>query len=146
MAIGTAAALAGVGALASFKSGADAYAESKRQARLAEFQANQQAAESARQGQIQADQLSREAESTLRAQKVAYLKSGVSLEGSPLLVMEGTRIAGQQNAAEAMAAGSASAGAAYTEGRVRAQQLKSSGRQAFVQGIGNAAGLFSRVV
>lgn len=38
------------------------------------------------------------AEATRKAQRMAYLKSGVDLEGSPLLVMEETRAKGAENA------------------------------------------------
>lgn len=138
--IGTAASV--LGGISSIAGGASANAEAKRQAGMATFQAQQQGAESARLAQREASAISQEAESTRRAQKVAYLKSGVTLEGSPLLVMEGTRVAGQQNVEEALRAGGSAAGSAYAEGRIRAQNAKASGRQAFTSGLTGAASLF----
>lgn len=135
-------AFSGLSAIQSIAGGSAAKAEAKRQANLATFQAQQQGAESARVAQREATFAQEEANSTRRAQKVAYLKSGVSLEGSPLLVMEGTRARGNENVEEILRAGSAATGAAFTEGRIRAQNVKASGRQAFTQGLTGAASLF----
>ena len=75
-------------------------------------------------------------------QMLARHKSGVSLEGSPLLVMEGTRARGQENVEEVLRAGGAATGAAITEGRIRAANAKAAGRESFMQGLTGAASLF----
>jgi hypothetical protein len=87
-----------------------------------------------------------EAESVRRRQKLAYLKSGVDLEGSPLLMMEATRKAGLDNVEEVLRSSGQTAGAQVIEGRTKASQLKSSGRQAFMTGITNAAGSLAKVM
>jgi len=119
--------------------------EAAKQSATAQAQANLQAEEIGRASAREADFVSKESESIRRRQKLAYLKSGVDLEGSPLLVMEATRRAGLDNAEEVLRSGGMSAGAAIQEGRTRAAQLKSSGRQAFMQGIGNAGSALSRL-
>lgn len=131
-------ALGGLSAISSIAGGSAANSAAKEQANLATFQAQQQGAESARQAQLEADMVGQEAESTRRRQKIAYLSSGVTLEGSPLLLMEATRQRGLQNVEEVFKAGGAATGAAATEGRLRASQLKGAGRTAFVSGIANA--------
>jgi hypothetical protein len=123
----------------------EAKAESKRQAELARFEAGERAKEEVRVSDTQGRLEQQEAESVRRKQKMAYLASGVSLEGSPLLVMEGTRARGAANMAEYMRSGTTSAGAAYSEGRLQAQKLKRAGRQSFYSGFGSAANSFSRL-
>lgn len=131
-----------LGGISSIAGGASANAEAKRQAQLATFQAQEQGKEAARLAQRDATLIAEEADSTRRRQKVAYMKSGVTLEGSPLLVMEGTRARGQQNVEEALQAGGAGVGAAMTEGRIRAQNVRAQGRQAFISGLTGAASMF----
>lgn len=141
MAATTAMILAGIAAAASISSGIEAKKEGSRQAKYASLQAEQQAAESARVAQRESTMASQEAESTRRAQKLAYLKSGVTLEGSPLLVMEGTRAQGQDNVNEIMQAGAAGVKSSYVEGRLRAQASRSAGRQAFLSSLGQAGSM-----
>lgn len=105
------------------------------QANMAIAQGNMQAAENERVAFRQAQNEKEQSESARRAQKVAYLASGVTLEGSPLLVMEETRQKGIENVDEILRGGQASSYAAKEEGRMRASSLKSSGRQAFSAGI-----------
>lgn len=131
-----------IGGISSLSGGMAAKAEAKNQANMAMFQAQKQGEESARLAQREATMVAEEADSTRRAQKVAYMKSGVTLEGSPLLVMEGTRARGQENVEEVLRAGAAGTGAAFTEGRIRAANAKASGRQAFTSGLTGAASLF----
>lgn len=109
------------------------------QADLAMQQANMQGVEQERLAQREARMVQEEADATERKQKIAYLKSGVSLEGSPLLVMEETRQKGADNVAEVLAGGKAASSAAQMEGRITAKRAKASGRQAFVSGLSNAA-------
>ena len=131
--------------LSSVMGGIEAKAEGKRQANAALYTAERQGAEAARQAQGEANLVREEAESTRRRQKVAFLKSGVSLEGSPLQLMEATRQRGLQNVEEVFRAGGAATGAATTEGRLRAQQLKSAGRQQFMSNLTQAGTAFSRL-
>lgn len=131
-----------VGGVSSVAGGISASQEAKRQASLAEFQAQQKGQEEARLAQAKANEVARTAEETRKAQKMAYLKSGVTLEGSPLLTMEGTRVQGQQNVEEIMRAGGAAVGASTAEGRIQAANLRSAGRQAFVSGLSGGAQMF----
>jgi len=100
--------------------------------------ANLAAEEEARASSKEALAVGREAESVRRRQVVSFLKSGVDLTGSPLMVMEATRRAGLSNVEETLRSGSLSASTRRIEGRMQADALKASGRQAFVQGIGGA--------
>ena len=135
----------GLSAASSLFGGVSANRESQRQAVTAQAEANLRAEETARAGAREAQFVGMEAESVRRRQKLAYLKSGVDLEGSPLLMMEATRRNGLDNVEETLRASKSTAGAQVVEGRARASQLKSSGRQAFMSGIGNAAGSLSRI-
>lgn len=140
MAFNTAMALAAISAGSSIFGGISAQNESRKQAATAQAEANLRAEETARAGVRESLAVGREAESVRRRQKLSYLKSGVELEGSPLMMMEATRRAGLDNVEETLRASSSEAGAQIQEGRARAAALKSSGRQAFMGGIGNAAG------
>ena len=133
-------AMAAISAASSIAGGVSANKEAKKQAATAEAEANMRAEETARVGVREANALGVEAESTRRRQKLAYLKSGVDLSGSPLMVMEATRRSGLDNVDESLRASSYGAAAQIQEGRSRAKALKSSGRQALISGIGNAAG------
>jgi len=137
--------LSALSGLSSISSGMEAKAEGKRQAELARFEAGERAKESVRVSDAQGRFAQQEADTVRRQQKMAYLSSGVSLEGSPLLVMEGTRARGAANMAEYMRSGTSAAGAAYSEGRLQAGQLKRAGRQSFYSGLGSAANSFSRL-
>lgn len=88
----------------------------------------------------QADEASRAAEEQMRTearenialekrQKLAFLKSGVSLTGTPLAVLAETHRIGNQNIEEIGRAGSA-----------KAASYKASGRSAMIQGIGQGIG------
>lgn len=76
------------------------------------------------QAEEQARQLARENIQLEKAQKVAYLSSGVSLEGSPLLVMAEDRRIGQENIQNTL-----------ETGRTQASSLRKSGRQALIGGL-----------
>jgi hypothetical protein len=132
--------------LSSVMGGMQSNAEAKNQANLALSQANMRGAE---QGRLAAKEALAEQEASDAArkrQKVAYLASGVSLAGSPLLVMEETRKKGLENVNEILKAGSAAESAIQAEGRIQADQLKSSGRQAFAQGITGGLSTISRAL
>lgn len=121
--------------LSSIAGGFSGQSAGNQQAELAYQQAESRAIEQERVSAREA-KLEQEATDDFRKrQKVAYLASGVTLEGSPLLVMEETRTKGAENVEEIKRAGSASADAARAEGRLQADQLKQSGRQAFTSGL-----------
>lgn len=65
----------------------------------------------------------RQAEHTRRVQKMAFLKSGVELSDSPLLVMEETRRRGAENAANVMSSAKAKANLVRQEGSVKRASL-----------------------
>ena len=138
MAAAAALALASLAAVSSIAGGVQANKEAKKQAVKNEAMANLAAEEEARASSKEALAVGREAESVRRRQVVSFLKSGVDLTGSPLMVMEATRRAGLSNVEETLRSGSLSASTRRIEGRMQADALKASGRQAFVQGIGGA--------
>lgn len=146
MAMTTATILASISAASSLMGGMSAQKQSNKEAVTAQAEANLRAEETARASAREAQFVGMEAESVRRRQKLAYLKSGVDLEGSPLLTMEATRQAGIDNVEEVLRSGGKTAGSQVVEGRARASALRSSGRQAFMQGVGNAAGSFARVM
>lgn len=67
----------------------------------------------------------------VQRQKLAYLSSGVALEGSPLIVLEDTRKAGQQQVDAILSRGSAQ----YELGMRQAEITKNKGRAALLGGI-----------
>lgn len=87
--------------------------EADHQARVARAEAENRAAAARRQY-----------ERLRRQQKVAFLNSGVSLEGSPLLVLEATRQEGNQAANDFIA-----------QGNSAAKDLNRQGRNALIGGI-----------
>ncbi len=121
--------------LSSIMGGMQSRNEASNQAALAESQAAMRGAEQGRLAAKEAMVEQQQSDEARRRQKVAYLASGVSLAGSPLLVMEETRKKGLENVDEILKAGSAAESAIKAEGRIQAQNLKSSGRQAFASGI-----------
>jgi hypothetical protein len=125
--------------------GLQGMAQGNQQADAARATAAMQAREQVRVSAREAEMERQNVEDTVRRQKLAYMSSGVSLEGSPLLVMEETRRRGADNIEEIIQGGAYGAASAKTEGRLRAQQAKSSGRQAFVSGIMGAGTALSRL-
>ncbi len=125
----------GISAVSSIVGGLQGQSEGDNQAALAISQASQRGTESVRAAEREAKFTQDEALATERKQKLAYLSSGVTLEGSPLLVMEETRQKGQDNFNEIIRAGQAEKTAAELEGRVLASQAKSKGREAFTSGL-----------
>lgn len=121
--------------LSSIAGGMQQQAEAGYQAELAAQQAESRAIELERQAAREALLAQEDADETRKRQKVAYLASGVTLEGSPLLVMEETRTRGAENVAEITASGKAAASSARAEGRIQSTQLKATGRQAFSEGL-----------
>lgn len=136
----------GLSAASSLFGGAASQREAGRQAATAQAEANLRAEETGRAGVREAQAVGMEAESVRRRQKLAYLKSGVDLSGSPLLMMEATRKAGLDNVEETLRSSSSAAGAQIQEGRARATSLKASGRQAFMSGITGAGTTLARLM
>lgn len=79
-------------------SGFSQYSEQKKADRAARDAANQQAQLTEADAAVAADKELMAAESARKSQLMAYLSSGVTLAGSPLLVMEDTRAKGKENA------------------------------------------------
>ena len=119
----------------SILSGVQQQQAASEQAGIARQQASMQAAEAGRVSGAQAFQAEQDADRARSRQKLAFLKSGVSLEGSPLLIMEETRQRGLDNVNEIIKSGASSGAAALTEGRIAAQNLQSAGRQSLVKGL-----------
>jgi len=137
--------LAVAGAVSSIKGGLDAKDAAKEQASLARSDAAARATETDRVTARSSELESRNIQDTLDRRKLAFLASGVTLEGSPLLVMEETRKRGAENIDEIEKAGKAGSEAQLAEGRRVAASAKSSGRQAFIGGITGAASSLSRL-
>lgn len=148
MAVATAtiiAAAAAASAGAAIFGGIQANQAAGEQADLARSDAAAAAAETTRVTERQSTLEQRDIKDTLDRQKLAFLASGVTLEGSPLLKLEETRKRGTENIEEIEKAGAAGSAAQIAEGRSTAASAKSSGRQALIRGITGAAGSLSRL-
>jgi hypothetical protein len=131
-------AAAGVGAGASIYSGIEGRKAANEQADMARAQASDEAAEVRRLAARQAELEGRNIDSTIASQKVAYLASGVTLEGSPLLMLEKTRREGAENLEEIRKAGESGSRSSLAQGQAIAESAKSAGRQQLVSGISGA--------
>jgi len=87
-------------------------------------QAKKEAALINEDAQHQANQHAKDVEKFRKRQKVAFLSSGVSLEGSPLLVLEETRKEGEEEVARIRRGG-----------QIRSDIRQQQGRDAFVSGV-----------
>lgn len=96
---------------------------------------NDQAATAEEQAQLEARRRAEDVRKFEKRQKLAFLKNGVTLEGSPLLVLEETLRLGQEEVDSIIRAG-ASQGRLLRE---KAGITKRQGRAAMIGGIGNAA-------
>jgi hypothetical protein len=132
-------------AAASVAGGVQSYNEGKKQAGRAEEQAAIAAAETKRQTDRSVMLEQRNIKDTQDRQRLAYLASGVTLEGSPLLKLEETRRRGAENIDEIQQSGNAGAAAQIAEGRMTAKSAKATGRQALIGGITNAGGSLARM-
>lgn len=74
------------------------------------------------------------------SQKLAYLKSGVKLEGSPLDILDETARVARENISAMKARGRAEASALTG----KARQTQAAGRAAFIGGLTSAAGLYAK--
>jgi hypothetical protein len=96
--------------------GTQANKEAKKQARIAEEQAQRSA-------ELEADDVKRQ----LSRATTLFAKSGVSLEGSPLFVLQESAQAGVENVQDILSAGA-----------TQADSLRASGRQQLLGSIGSA--------
>lgn len=117
------------------------------QSSAAKSQASAVRAESERQGALQRQEAElsarQEARSNIKLgkrQKLAFLKSGVALEGSPLLLLAETQDEGDDNVEAILTSGQTRSQSTLNQGVFQATSLKSSGRQALIGGLTSAAG------
>jgi len=135
--------IAGVGAAASLFGGVQGQQEGRKQAKNAKANAAARAAETKRITERQVVLEERNIKGTLASQEIGFLAGGVTLAGSPLLLMEETRRFGAENIEEIKKAGEAGSAAQIAEGNATAKSAKASGRQALIGGITGAAGSVS---
>lgn len=95
----------------------------REQAELASTEANEEAS-----------RVEREAESFRKRQKIMFLKSGVAIEGSPLLILEETQREAQKEADAIRQRGVAQ----FDLGQARAKQTSRRGRAALIGSVGQA--------
>ena len=134
----TATTVSALGTGLSLFSGVQSFMAGQQQSKLAIEQSKAQVAEQSRLAVREAAAETQAAEGVRRKQKLAYLASGVSLSGSPLMVMEETRRKGASNAQEIMSSADASNKATISEGSSMAKQLYTSGRNEFLKGVTGA--------
>jgi hypothetical protein len=127
-----------VGGLQGLQAGKAQGEAAKAQAAIA---GQEQARVSAKEAQFERDAMN----DTVRRQKLAYMASGVTLEGTPFLALQETKRRGEQNIDEIIRSGASGVAARATEGRLMAKQARSSGRREFIGGITNAVNTFSRM-
>ncbi len=108
---------------------ADTRAEAQRQANLRQEEREQQARLEAREG-IELE----------KRQKLAFLKGGVSLAGSPLLLLAETRRIGAENIEAILKTGRTEATSLLQAGAFQARGLKTTGRQALIGGLTRGIG------
>lgn len=111
--------------------GISANASAKREAGMQQQQAQINLDES----RVAAQDMTVERNKFLQVQKLAFLKSGVSLEGSPLDVLNETRTQSQKEVDATLKRGDAQ----YNLGMESAQITKNKGRAALIGGFGQAA-------
>lgn len=125
-----------VQAVSSIAGGMAKQSAGEKEARALEGQGLLAEQESAVDAQIHATQVRKFAAN----QKSAFLKNGVTLDGSPLAVLEDTRKSGQEEVNAIMRSGAAKA-QLY---RDRAEITRSEGRAALIGGIGSGIGSFTQ--
>ena len=91
-------------------------------------EARSQAKSAQEQAEVQARATAREAIDVEKRQKLSFLKSGVALEGSPLLILAETREKGLENVE-----------AIQGQGRQQAKSILRGGRSALIGGLTSAA-------
>lgn len=113
-----------------------AKAQAKDTRNEAQRQANLRQEERTQQARVEA----RENIALEKRQKLAFLSSGVSLEGSPLLLLAETKRRGGENVASLLKTGQTEATGLLRSGESQATSLRASGRQALIGGLTSAAG------
>lgn len=116
-------------------SGLQQFSAGNEQAKNAYAQTAENIKEQTRQATLNAYNEKQAAEGARRQQKLAYLKSGVSLSGSPLLLLEETRQRGISNANAIEASNAAYTRSAGTQAGQQAGDAYSMGRMGFVRGV-----------
>ena len=126
--------------ISSIMGGMEASNEAKQQSEYALASAAMAGKESARQASEAAVREKQDYTDVMRRQKLAYLKSGVELEGSPLLVMESTRRTGESNIDQILSSGASQYATAMTEGQLASKKAKATGRSELIGGITKGVG------
>lgn len=124
-------AMAAVSAVSSIAGGMQKQASAKKEAQSLENQAVLTQQEAEIEAKIHATQVRKFAAN----QKSAFLKNGVTLDGSPLLVLDDTYSSGQEEVNAIVRSGSARAQLL----REKADQTRSEGRSQLIGGISSAA-------
>ncbi len=108
-------------------SGLMQYSQQKKADKQAKQRANAEASLMEQDAARAALEEKRDAEKMRKLQRMTYLKSGVDLEGSPLLVMEETRVKGEENAANVSSGAKARANLVRQEGSIKRASLINTG-------------------
>lgn len=112
----------------------------------AEAQASATRTEAQRQANLRRQEAENEARREVRAnialekrQKLSFIKSGVALEGSPLLLLAETGRKGTENIEAILQSGRTGATGLLAQGQLQSSALRSTGRQALVGGLTRGA-------
>ena len=125
-----------VGAVGSIYSGISGMQASNQEASLQ----RQQGDEAVREAQINAANEAHNQTQAVQRQRLAFLANGVSLEGSPSMVLASSKAYGQSQVDEILRQGSAKAALSYGE----AQITQNKGRTALIAGLLQGAGGLSK--
>lgn len=136
--LGTLATIGSAGA--SILGGIQSSQEAAQQSEYALASATMAGREASRQAAAQAAQEKQSYQDTIRKQKIAYLSSGVELEGTPLTTMAATKAKGESNVEEILSAGASRYASVMTEGVLASQKAKSAGRSALLSGLTSGVG------
>ena len=136
MGIETALAVAAIGT--SIGGGIMANSAANRQAKNIRIEAQNQAAADKIQSEIAARAETRENMKLLKRQKLAFIKSGVDLEGSPLLQLAYTEEQGVNNVGNMIWTGDTRRQAMIRQASMQASSVRASGRQALLGSISQA--------
>lgn len=117
----------GISSLLQVGSGVAQYMQDKAADRNARKTANMQAAMTEADAARSAENEKQQAERSRSLQKMLFLKSGVDLSGSPLLLMEETRRKGMENAYNITQTGKAKADLLRQQGKVQRASLLNTG-------------------
>ena len=121
-----------IAAAGSLYAGYSGYESSKKEASLQKAQGE----EATREASVNAANEAYNQTQMVEKQRLAFLANGVSLEGSPSMVLASSKAYGQQQVNEILRQGQARAGLAYGEAAITQQK----GTAALLSGITGAAG------